>query len=461
MPKGTARSNPSTHLQLSALLLTKIHIPRARPNQVVRLRLTERLNAGLENKFTLISAPAGFGKTSLLSEWIPQSEQCVTWVSLDASDNDRTRFWTYFIAALQRVNSNLGVHALRLLQSPQTLRAELLLTKLLNEIAAFPDRFVLVLDDYHVIERPELHEALTFFIDHLPPQLHLVVSTRVDPPLPLARWRARNEVNEMRTAELRFTPSEANAFLNQIHDLGLSTDDVAALQSRTEGWIAGLQLAALSMRGRDDPSSFIAAFTGSHRYVLDYLTDQVLERQPDALQTFLLETSILDRMCSGVCDAVTARGDSQFALEQLDHHNLFVITLDEERQWYRYHHLFAEVLRHRLRTRQPAKVPELHRRASTWFEQNGLTVEAVNHALAGRDFERAADLIEKIGMAVMLPGRAYTLLGWLHLLPAKVIRARPFLAVIHAAGLMFTNCEPPRDLSSHWVRNYRQNIVVI
>lgn len=437
-PKGPAKSKRSP-VRPADLLLTKIYIPPARPNRVARPRLTERLNEALKKRLTLISAPAGFGKSTVLSEWIPQSEQCVTWLSLDAGDNDPTRFWSYLIAALQRVNPDLGRQAQLFFQSPQPLPAESFLTTLLNEIAAFPEPFAVVLDDYHLIESPALHESLTFFVDHLPPSLHLLVTTRVDPPLPLARWRARDDMVELRTADLRFTADEATAFLNQVMGLRLSREDVAALESRTEGWIAGLQLAALSLRDRADPSGFIAAFTGSHRFVLDYLMDQVLGRQSESLQAFLLETSILDRASAGLCNALTGRADSHAVLEQLERQNLFLFALDEEREWYRYHHLFAEVLRHRLRVTRPAEVPALHRRASLWLEQHGLMIEAVGHALAGQDYERVALLIEKIGMGVMLPGQAYTLLGWLEELPAGFVQAHMSLSVIQAAGLMFTN----------------------
>ena len=386
----------SDTLSQPQLLTTKLYLPPVRANLVVRPRLTQRLDEGLTHKLTLISAPAGFGKTTLLSEWIPHSEWCVTWVSLDEGDNDPTRFWSYFIAGLQQLNPDLGNTALLLFQSPQPPPLESCLTTLMNEIATFPEPFVLVLDDYHAIENSSLHNAITFLLDHLPPQLHLFITTRTDPPLPLSRLRSREQLTELRAGDLRFTPDEAMAFFNQVMGLGLSPGDVAALEAHAEGWIAGLQLAALSMQGRDDLPDFIAAFTGTHRYILDYLTDEVLERRPTGTKNFLLQTSILDRLCGPLCDAVTGGRDGQTTLERLEQANLFIVPLDDERRWYRYHHLFADVLRHRLALTQPQNVPEYHRRASVWFEQQGLVAEAIHHALVGQDFEHAATLIEPI-----------------------------------------------------------------
>jgi len=310
MTEGHVTSNTPLDTSPQPLLLTtKLYLPPARANLVPRSRLTQRLDEGLTRKLTLISAPAGFGKTTLLSEWIPHSQWCVTWVSLDEGDNDSARFWSYFIAGLQRLNPDLGETALSLFQSSQPPSLELCLTTLLNEVAIFPEPFALVLDDYHVIENSLLHEAITFLLDHLPPQLHLFITTRADPPLPLSRLRGREQLTELRAGDLRFTPDEAMAFFNQVMGLGLSPGDVTALETHTEGWIVGLQLAALSMQGRDDLSDFIAAFTGTHRYVLDYLTDEVLERQPPGTKDFLLQTSILDRLCGPLCDALTGGSD--------------------------------------------------------------------------------------------------------------------------------------------------------
>jgi LuxR family transcriptional regulator, maltose regulon positive regulatory protein len=413
------------------LLTTKLFIPARRPrNSVVeRSRLTDRLSAADDRRLTLISAPAGCGKTTLLSEWIPHSEQCVSWLSLDANDNTPTRFWAYVIAALQLLQPDLGASALAVLDSPQSPPIETILTLLLNDAAAFPDRFVLVLDDYHLVETPAIHTALTFLLDHLPPQMQVMITSRSDPPLPLARWRARRQLTEIRAADLRFTPAEAAAFLNRVMGLNLSATDTAALEARTEGWIAGLQLAALSMQDLHDVDDFIRSFTGSHAYIIDYLAEEVVQRQSADTQSFLLQTSVLDRMCGALCDAVSGRIDSQVMLETLQHRNLFVIPLDEERRWFRYHHLFADVLRQRLQQAQPDLVPELHRRASAWFEQNDLMTEAIQQAITGGDFQRAARLIEKVA-PLWLPGSAETLRGLVEALPAALVRARPRLNVI-------------------------------
>ena len=294
------------------------------------------------------------------------------WLSLDEGDSDPARFLTYLVAALQTIVANIGAGVLGALQSPQPPPIESILTALLNEIAAIPDNFILVLDDYHVMDSKPVDQALTFLLEHLPPQMHLVIATREDPHLPLARLRARGQLTELRAADLRFTPAEAAEFLNQVMGLNLSADDIAALETRTEGWIAGLQLAALSMQGRADAASFIQAFTGSHRFVLDYLVEEVLQRQPEHMRSFLLQTSILDRLCGALCDAVTGQEDGKEMLERLERGNLFVVPLDDERQWYRYHHLFADVLQAHLMEAQPDQLPALHRRASAWYEQNGL-----------------------------------------------------------------------------------------
>ena len=423
------------------LLLTKLSVPLPRPSLVPRPRLSERLREGLGCKLTLVSAPAGFGKTTLLSTWLAGSSgvRSAVWLSLDAADNDPARFWRYIIASVDRLRPGAGDAALRLLRSPQAPPIDAVLTTLLNELAELDTEAVFILDDYHLIESQAIHKALIFLIEHLPPRFHLVIATRADPPLPLARLRARGELNELRVADLRFKPEEAAAFLDQVMGLKLSAEEIAELETRTEGWIAGLQLAALAMRDHDDVPGFIAAFTGSNRYVLDYLAEEVLARQPEALRTFLLQTSILDRMCGPLCDAVTSRDDGQEALEYLEHANLFVIPLDEDRRWYRYHHLFTDVLRQRLRESDANLLPELHRRANVWFEQQGLAAEAVYHALEAHDFERAADLIEVIGLSDMLPGQVHTLLGWLDKLPDVLVRSRPALCIVHAAALMFAD----------------------
>ncbi len=529
----------TTQIEVGAqLLITKLYIPPLRQELVSRPRLIERLNAGLGRKLTLISAPAGFGKTTLLSEWIsalglrnaergwegnsarvrgPRSEtrnrvaerwerHRVAWLSLDGKDNDAGRFWTYVVVALQTIAPEVGATTLALLESPpvspplsmppnqrlaeegasgepgvgkptswpserrpsEADRTEVALTALINEIAATqPDDddrpLILVLDDYHVIHTTAIHEGLGFLLDHLPPPpggLHLVIAGRADPPLPLSRLRGRRQLNELTEADLRFTPEEAATFLNQGMGLGLSAQDVAALEARTEGWIVGLQMAALAISGRSSeisdqvrspttdhqPSTtteFIRAFTGSHRYIVDYLTDEVLLQQPEHVQTFLLHTSILDRLCGPLCDAVCPKGtavhpplpgegpSAQDTLERLDAANLFIVPLDSERKWFRYHHLFAELLRQRLNRRQPDLEPTLHLRASEWYVQEGLIDQAVTHALAARDYERAAGLVQQHAGDAFARGEFSLVLGWLEALPEELVRSRPLLCVVY------------------------------
>ncbi len=440
---------------LTPILATKLYIPPPRPQVVSRPRLTGRLNEGLYpnqgvgRKLTLISASAGFGKTTLVSEWVAGCGQPVAWLSLDEEDSNLARFLAYLIASLQTIAVKIGAGMLGAVQSPQPPPTELLLTTLLNEIAAIPDHFVLVLDDYHVVDSKPVDEALTFLLEHLPPQMHLVIATREDPQLPLARWRARGQLTEMRAADLRFTPAEAAGFLNQVMGLNLSAEDIAALETRTEGWIAGLQLAALalqgaiSMQGQQETASFIKTFTGSHRFVLDYLVEEVLQRQPEHVRSFLLQTAILERLSGPLCDAVrfgTAgsyhrQEGSQGILDALERGNLFIVPLDNQRRWYRYHHLFAEVLRARLLDEQPNQAPVLHRRASEWYEQNGLPADAIRHALAAEDFERAAGLIEQAYPAMDTSFQFAAWLGWVRKLPEEVVRARPVLSVDYAWAL--------------------------
>jgi LuxR family maltose regulon positive regulatory protein len=416
------------------LLQTKLYIPTLRPNLVPRSRLVEQLNQGLQQarKLTLISAPAGFGKTTLVSEWVAGNELPAAWLSLDEGDNDPTRFLTYLVAALQTITANIGKGVLGVLQSPQPPPTEAVLTPLINEIATIPDRIILVLDDYHLIETQPIHAALIYLLDHLPPQLHLVIATRDDPQLPLARLRARGQLTELRAADLHFTSVEAAEFLNQVMGLDLSTEDIAALETRTEGWIAGLQLAAISMQGHKDTTSLIKSFTGSHRFVLDYLIEEVLEQQSENVQTFLLLTSILDRLTGSLCDALTGQQNGKATLEILERTNLFIIPLDEERRWYRYHHLFTDLLRQRLRQTQLEQVPTLHRRASEWYEQNGFVDEAIEYALRGEDFERAAHLIEKATEVVWVRSENTKLQRWLDRLPTELLLSKPQLCIVHA-----------------------------
>jgi LuxR family maltose regulon positive regulatory protein len=384
---------------------------------VPRPRLIERLNAGLHRKLTLISAPAGFGKTTLLSEWVTGCERPVAWVSLDGGDNDPTRFWSYFIAALQTVHPGIGETALAALQSPQSPPIEALLTGLINEIAEIPNPFALVLDDLHVITDQPVNDAVTFFLDNMLPQMHLVLSSRADPPWPLARLRASREIAELRADDLRFIPTEVVAFLNDVMGLRLSVEDIAALNERTEGWIAGLQMAALSMQGQKDVTRSIKASSDT--------------------QEFLLKTSILEQMTASLCDAVTGRSNSQTILTQLEQANLFLIPLDDERRWYRYHHLFADLLRSCLEQKYLDQVPTLHRQASEWYEQNGLIAEAVSHAFAAEDAKRVARLVEGNAFAMMDHGEMTTLVAWFKALHEEMIRSQPWLCVAYAWALIY------------------------
>jgi LuxR family maltose regulon positive regulatory protein len=426
-------------LSMSApLLATKLYIPPPRHGLVPRPRLIERLNEGLAGgcKLTLVSASAGFGKTTLVSEWIATCGRPVAWVSLDEGDNDPVRFFSYLIAALQTIQAGISEGLLAALQFPQPPQTEAILTALLNEISLIPYHFLLVLDDYHSIDSLAVDQVLVFLVEHQPPQMHLVIATREDPSLPLARLRARGQCTELRTADLRFTPAEAADFLNLVMGLALSAEDIAALETRTEGWIAGLQLAALSMQGHKDVTGFIKSFTGSHHFVLDYLVEEVLGQQSEIVQTFLLRTSILDRMCAPLCDAVLLdpSAPGQETLEYLEHANLFIIPLDNERRWYRYHHLFAELLRQRLQQR--GSVDDYNIRASEWFESNGLAFEAFRHAAAANDIERAERLIKGGGMPVHSLPVATAIHDWMDSLPKAVLDARPWLWVRSATSTL-------------------------
>lgn len=441
------------------ILATKLHVPLPRPDTVLRSHLIERLNEnlchglGFRHKLTLVSAPAGFGKTTLISAWIAGCERPTAWLSLDEEDSDPLRFLTYLIAALQTIVPQVGEALLGTLQSPQPPPAEVILTTLVNDITAIPDNLVLVLDDYHVIISRQVDEALIFLIEHLPPEMHLVIITREDPPLSLARMRARGQLIELRADDLRFSLNEAAEFLNRVMGLTISTEDVAALEARTEGWIAGLQLAALalqgtlSMQGCEDTATFIQSFTGSHRFVMDYLVEEVLHQQPEHVQTFLLRTSILDRLCGSLCDAVLLDGSDagQATLEYLEQANLFLVPLDNERRWYRYHHLFAELLRQQLRQsadslsgNEEVGATELHLRASTWYEENGFELEAFHHAAAADDIERAQWLIDGSGVPLYFRGAARPIWNWLASLPREMLDACPTLWVMYGWVSMAT-----------------------
>ncbi len=411
------------------LLKTKLYVPRIRSELVQRPRLIKRLDRGIRSghKLTLVSAPAGFGKTTLLANWIRSSDRSVAWLSLESSDNDPARFWSYVIAALQSLQPDIGHAGLAALDAPQAPPIESPLTGLLNEIADVDRDWVLVLDDLHLITEPAINDGLVFLLDHLPPQVHLILATRADPPWPLARLRVRGEMTELRTEDLRFTTDEVTAFLNTVMGLDLSARDIAALDTRTEGWIAGLQLAALSMQGRDSAGGFVQAFTGSHRFVLDYLMEEVLDRQPGPIREFLLKTSILERLTGPLCDAVLDVHDldSQAVLADLERSNLFLIPLDDERRWYRYHSLFADLLSRRLSRRYPGQAPLLHRRASRWYEDEAMTAQAISHALQAGDVDQTERLVSRNALAMILHGELGTLIASLERLPSDPCFATP------------------------------------
>ena len=422
----------------SPVLETKLHVPRPRGGLVARPRLGQRLNRITESKLTLVSAPAGFGKSTLVADWVAdgsRADQLVAWLSLDEADNDPVAYWTYVIAALRTVAPGIGEGSLALLETTRP-RFEGMLAPLLNELAALPKDVVLVLDDYHEIDAPDIQDGMVYFLDHLPPGMHLVITTRADPALPLARLRARGELHEIRAAELRFTPDEAVAYFNDVLALELGANEIAALEGRTEGWIAALQLAGLSMHGRGDVAEFIAGFAGDDRYVVDYLVEEVLQRQSDDVRSFLLQTSILARMSGALCDAVTGQAGGRTTLQALDRGNLFVVPLDDRRHWYRYHHLFADVLRAQLVDERTEDVADLHRRASEWYAENGETTEAIRHAMAGEDFERAAGLIEMAIPATRRERHDTLVRQWLEGLPDELIRERPVLSDAYAAALL-------------------------
>ena len=417
------------------LLQTKLYLPRLRPALIARPQLIERLSQGVHRKLTLVSAPAGFGKTTLISAWITNRER-VAWLSLDEGDAEPLRFLTYFVGALRTLFPTIGEEIMTTLQSLQLPPIEATMSALLNEIAATAAEFILVLDDYHVIDSQPIDDSLIFLLEHQPPQMHLVITTREDPAFPLARWRARGQMTELRAADLRFSATEAGGFLNQVMGLNLSPAEINALENRTEGWIAGLQMAALSIQGRADTAAFIDAFTGSHRYVLDYLVEEVLQRQPERVRNFLLATSILQQLTGPLCDAITGQEDGAEMLESLERGNLFVVPLDDQRSWYRYHHLFAEVLGAHLFKERPDWVADLHQKASCWYEQNQQPAAAIRHALAAPDFECAANLIEMTYPAMASGFRPATWLGWVHALPDEIVRLRPVLNLGWAYGLL-------------------------
>ncbi len=420
-----------------SLIKTKFFTPRLRHGLVSRRSTQERLERGADVRLILVSAPAGFGKTTLLAEWLskaPNDGRRVAWLSLDEDDRDPASFLTYLVAALRAVIPEVGTAAIDVLATAPT-RTELALTTVLNELASIPNEVWLVLDDFHVVDGREIAAAMDFLIEHLPPNGHVVISTRADPTFPLSRWRGRGELLEVRAADLRFTRDEAAAYLVGA-GLELTPEDITALTDRTEGWIAALQLAALSLRGRDDVGEFVSRFTGDDRYVVDYLIEEVLTHQSAAVRDFLLRTSILSRLSGSLCDSLLARDDSREMLAHLDRANLFIVALDDQREWYRYHHLFADVLRARLLSERPDEAPQLHERASRWFEQHGSLHEAIGHALAGSDFDGAARLMELAAPSIRRLRQDGILLDWLQQLPEDTIRRSPVLGVFFGYSRM-------------------------
>ena len=423
------------------LLATKIRIPPLRSNLVNRSHLIQRLNDGISQnrRLSLLSAPAGYGKSTLLSEWVSQLDIPTAWLSLETGENSPTRFWSYFVTALSSIpplqQAGFGESLLQALQSPQPPSMDILLAGLLNELSELSSRVLLVLDDLHTITEGQIHQDLVFLIDHLlqsSNDFYLVIASRMDPPWPLARWRVRNELTEVRTKDMRFTTMEATSFLNEVMGLRLSTGEINLLDQRTEGWIAGLQLAALSMQSRGDIAAFLEDFTGTHHFVLDYLLEEVLSQQNPDCVDFLLRTSMLEYLTSPLCDAITDRNDSQAMLVQLEKANMFLIPMDDERRWYRYHHLFSELLRSRLKQAHPEIIPQLHGRACSWYMENGYLSNALTHAMATNDLDRLIKLVEKYAFTIFDHNQASTFLNWLNTLPETVMGSNPWLHIARA-----------------------------
>jgi LuxR family maltose regulon positive regulatory protein len=420
------------------VITTKLFIPPPQINLVSRPRLINKFTQGLDGKLTLVSAPAGFGKSTLLSEGIHKCGKLAAWISLDNGDNDQIRFLTYLIAALQQIDPGIGTGILESLRSSQPPDSEQLLAGLINDVAEAKHPFIIILDDYHVITHTGIHDILFFLLENLPPRMHLVISSRADPPWPLSRWRVHGDISEIRTQDLRFTVDEAAIFFNHVMGYALTPEEVAALETRAEGWIAGLQMAAISMKSKGDIPGFIQSFTGSHHFIFDFFIEEVLDRLPLMLKSFLLKTSILERMNASLCDAVTGANDSQEMLVHLEQTNLFIIPLDEERRWYRYHRLFSDLLQKQLHQVIPYKLPELHERACLWYEHNDHLYEAIEHAFEMKDHDRSADLIEKIAESIFMRSEVATFLNWVEKLPEKILKERPTLGFLHVWALLFT-----------------------
>jgi LuxR family maltose regulon positive regulatory protein len=418
------------------LVATKLNIPPVRENRVLRPRLIDRLNAGMERKLTLISSPAGFGKTTLLSDFAIGCDRPMAWLSIDKDDNDTIRFIAYLIAALSRVKSGFGESVYPVLHTPKPKRIESLLTVLINEIAAEFPPFVLVFDDYHLITLSEIHEALAYIVEHQPEQMHVMIATRADPSLPLSRLRARDQLTNIRENDLRFTEDEAADFLTRVMGLDLKAEELSAMERRTEGWAAGLQLAALSLQEQTDKENFVRSFAGSNRYILDYLGQEVLNNQDQQVRNFLLQTSILERLNAPLCESVTGFAGSQEILESLENNHLFILPLDQERNWYRYHHLFKDFLIKSLQGSQPDQIEILHEKASRWFEGQGFVDEAIEHAISGGDHQRTMDLIEATAESRLMRSEATSIIRWIDALPDEVVESRPSLCLIQAWALM-------------------------
>ncbi len=432
------------------LLQTKLHVPRIRADIAQRSRLLDALSGGAEKPFTLISAPAGFGKTTLVSDWVRAAQCKVAWLSLDDGDNDFARFWSYVVAAIQTVLVDTGESTLKILQAPTPSPPETYLTPLINELSASTECVTLVLDDYHVISAPDVHQGIEFLLEHMPSEMRLVIASRSDPPLPLANLRAKGQLEEIRAGDLRFQFDEAKALLGSVSGTELSDSEISAIESRTEGWAVGLHMAGLSMQSRENVAGFVQEFSGSHRFVIDYLVDEVLSRQPEPIQQFLLRSSVLERLSAPLCNALVGSDDSQATLEWLERANLFVVPLDDDRQWFRYHHLFRDVLQTRLAGNHPELVPILHGSASQWYEDGGLIGEAISHSVAGNDFSRAADLVEaEYQKTLWIESQFRTVRLWVESLPDEVVFERPRLCLALAWGLFatgkFEDAEPWLD----------------
>jgi LuxR family maltose regulon positive regulatory protein len=420
----------------SSILTTKLFIPSPRPNYVARTGILESLDEAINFKLTLVAAPPGYGKSSLLSIWIQEREPPTAWLSLDPDDNDPALFFEYLIAALQTLNPKIGATSLALLQSPQLSSNTAILSSLINDLTTYEKNFVLILDDYHSIEQQEIHDSFNYLIDHMPPQMHVIIASRSDPPLQLSQLRVRNHLLEIRQSDLRLQPEEANEFLNHCMGLNLSTSQVDILESRTEGWVAGLQLAALSLKEKDDVGAFINTFSGSHRFVIDYLADQVIANQPPEVKSFLQKTAILDRFTAQLCDEITGRDDSKVFLQYLEEINLFLIPLDDQREWFRYHHLFLDYLRVDI---EADIQRDIHLKVSEWYLEQGLYPEAVKHAILSEDTGQTIEAVLKAAPLAIEKATFTTLFGWFDALPDQVVRQNAMLSLYKSFALFFTD----------------------